>query len=210
MRFIAVSAIVASIASVVSATACNSTDSSYNGISAPIVQTFSDNTIIANMTISGTVSIVDGCNFAVKNFTYLPGSNDTVWYGRLNGNYTVGKQASPVVFTRFNNSDVLFTFTNGVSWNDMDSLVLYSNSLSMQMAYASFNLPRPTTSTTASTSATSTATTGSTVSATATSSTTSTSVPDQSSGASVNMRMVTADAYLMGIVMSFALTFIML
>lgn len=135
------------LASFVSSEQCVKEDTRYVGRVAKMEQVFVD----GNMTISGFAKIVDGCTFSVENFTFLPGSNDTVWYGRKDGDYNIGQRISTESFVSYNESEqVEFTLSSNVSLYDFDTMVLYSREYEVQMAYAKFDFPRPRSSSTVS------------------------------------------------------------
>jgi len=108
-------------------------DSAYGGRSAGIIQAG------GNGTISGTIKVIDGCSFEVDNFFYTSVANETVWYGRLNGNYSVGARISDAVISTANNVTVVYELLPSVRWDDLDTLIMYSTGDRMQVAYARFD-----------------------------------------------------------------------
>lgn len=142
-----VSAAVLSTVSTVSATC----DSKYSGSQAKLVQT-GDKMNGTALNVDGTITIVDGCAFKVSNFTYLPGSDNTRWYGRVNGNFTVSFPVSDDVVPPTTNGsvDMSFNLNPSITWDQLDTLILYSLSDKLQAGYARFNFAQNLNSTTTS------------------------------------------------------------
>src|SRR5690349_5024585 len=90
--------------SIAAAWKCDLEDTRYLGQNATLAQTVpfypidptTNVTILSNMTVSGTMRVVDACTFAIDNFVFLPGINgtiinDTFWYGIRDEHYNKGK-----------------------------------------------------------------------------------------------------------------------
>lgn len=134
---------------------CDLEDTRYLGQNATLVQAVSvypvnpsmNVTVVGNMTISGTMRVVDACTFAIDNFVFLPGlngtiSNDTFWYGIRDETYNKGKISDKAIEVT-NGTTVLFSFVDAPvarSWDDIDTLVLYSEKSAVALAYSHLNL----------------------------------------------------------------------
>lgn len=176
-----VSAAALSTVSTVSATC----DSKYSGSQAKLVQT-GDKMNGTALNVDGIITIVDGCAFKVSNFTYLPGSDNTRWYGRVNGNFTVSFPVSDDVVPPTTNGsvDMSFNLNPSITWDQLDTLILYSLSDKLQVGYARFNFAQNLNSTT----------TSSTVAPTSTSTSsmpTSTSMPSTTTDSTVTSATMT-------------------
>lgn len=78
-------------------------------------------------TISGTVEIVDGCKFVVKNFTF-PSGLPATWYGK-DQNAVEGYRLIQGVIAPSSGEDKIFTLSdtpgNSYDWNDFDTLTIF-------------------------------------------------------------------------------------
>jgi hypothetical protein len=121
---------------------CLSDDNKYIGKSAAIqqeIQHYPNNPNV-NITVSGTIRVIDGCTFTVEDFVFLPGFTDTLWYGRKNDDKTHAMIVSNTPVASSDNSSFTFTMTTTpgaeMSWDDMDTLVLFSRENKFEMAIA--------------------------------------------------------------------------
>lgn len=125
---------------------CDVNDSKFNGLKAPLLQSAAHipNQPQATFTIRGTAEIVDGCNFIIRNYTFLPGMAGAMWVGRR-GNDTVNTVGVNLLAVQSNNLDsqkIPLRQDAGapaVSWYDFDTLVLYSDTAKFEMASARFD-----------------------------------------------------------------------
>ena len=138
-------------------------ESKYSGTSTKLLQT-GDKMNGTDLNVSGTVTVINGCSFSVAKFTYLPGSNDTAWYGRLNGEFTVSFPVSDTIVPAMKGStSPTYTLDPSITWDKLDTLILYSRDNKLQVGYARFNFAENANATvTTTSSATSTATATST------------------------------------------------
>ena len=128
----------------VSAWKCDLEDSRYLGQTATLVQAIdvSPFNSTVNMTISGTMKVVDACSFSINNFIYTPELNDTFWYGIRDETYNKGMISNDTVHA-MNSETGIYTFSDypiARSWDDIDTLVLFSKSANLPIAYAKLNL----------------------------------------------------------------------
>jgi len=93
-----------------------------------------------NLTISGTVTMLDPCSFELTNFTYTPFVADTVWYGKQNGTFTIGKQVSNWSILPVNTTQpqLHYQLMDGVTFENIDTLIIYSPFHETQLAYVQF------------------------------------------------------------------------
>lgn len=131
-------------ATTVSAWKCEMDDMRYIGQVAtlvPSVQTHPGNETL-NMTISGSLSVTDACNFVIQNFTFTPYVNETYWYGIRDVTYNKGMISNDTVFES-NGTIAPFRFVDypiARGWDDVDTLVLFSRTFNIELARATLNL----------------------------------------------------------------------
>ena len=144
MRFYNIIASVAFLSSVVSSWKCDLEDTRYLGQTANLTQavTVSPDNSTVNMTISGTMRVVNACTFVIDNFVFLPGVNDTYWYGLRDEVDNKGMISNTTVVAS-NGTMETFSFVDAPiarGWDDVDTLILYSNKTNTALAYARLNL----------------------------------------------------------------------
>lgn len=125
----AVAATVVALQSTVEATLCSpGQNSKYVGLKAPLKQVKSYHESPRNkFMISGTVEIVDGCKFIVRDFVFPSGLSAT-WYGKdLNENE--GYRVIQGIVAPSSGEDRLFTLSdspgNSYDWSDFDTLTVF-------------------------------------------------------------------------------------
>ncbi|KNC97373.1 uncharacterized protein SPPG_07300 [Spizellomyces punctatus DAOM BR117] len=143
VRFTTLLLLAAATFSTISAKPCNVADTKYVGQKAVLKQVAASlpNQPAAVFQISGTAEILDGCNFIVRNFTFLPGYAGSVWLGRRPGDQMAKGVAENVVAS--NNLDSQkFTLRSvpgsEISFDEFDTLVLFSTIDNFEMATAQF------------------------------------------------------------------------
>ncbi|KAJ3188943.1 hypothetical protein HDU85_004659 [Gaertneriomyces sp. JEL0708] len=125
--------------------ACNLDEDTklFKGLTAPLVQVASHypDRPDHKLQISGTVEILDGCNFIVRNFTYFPQYDARVdWFGRWGDDTNAIRVSEPVGVSYLQDSPVtkLTGDGAGASFNDFDTLVLFSNERRFVLGTATF------------------------------------------------------------------------
>ncbi|KAI9011063.1 hypothetical protein BC832DRAFT_549583 [Gaertneriomyces semiglobifer] len=126
--------------------ACNLDEDTkaFKGLTAPVVQVASHypDRPDHKLQISGTVEILDGCNFVVRNFTYFPQYDARVdWFGRWGNNDNAIRVSEPVGASYLQDSPItkLTGDGTGASFHDFDTLVLFSNERRFVLATATFD-----------------------------------------------------------------------
>ena len=88
--------------------------------------------------VSGSVTILNPCAFRIQNFTFSPLVPDTVWYGKVGGNYTIGNFASYWSILESQNDTLSYELVDDVSFENIDTLIMYSRFYEVQLAYVQF------------------------------------------------------------------------
>ncbi|CAG8683794.1 14648_t:CDS:2 [Funneliformis caledonium] len=106
-------------------TLCSVSD--YTIVTVPLQQ-LKNNFRGLNVTVSGTVSIIDGCTFEVTGFTYSFAATGTYWFG---SNYTdpnaEAMLVSPTPVGQYQSAQsIKFKLTPSITFNDFNVLNLYS------------------------------------------------------------------------------------
>lgn len=89
-------------------------------------------------TISGSVTIIDACSFQLDNFTISSVAPDTYWYGKMSSNYSVGDIVSWGAIVPLNDTTVGYSLIDGKTFESIDTLIMYSKSAGLQLAYVTF------------------------------------------------------------------------
>lgn len=111
------------------ATTCTpGNQSKYVGLKAPLKQIKNYNESPRNrFVISGTVEIVDGCKFVVRDFKF-PNNLPATWYGK-DQKETEGYRIIQGVIAPSASEDKIFTLSetpgNSYDWNDFDTLTIF-------------------------------------------------------------------------------------
>lgn len=116
-------------------TSCVKTDPTNRGQQYVLIPD-SPNTNQVKRTVSGTVLIVDGCNFQVSAFQLQPPGHDVYWYGIPKGQPKVDENKPNQILlypkisgngglASYDGQTINFALTK-VSWSDMDGIGLYS------------------------------------------------------------------------------------
>lgn len=141
---IIISTLAAISSSLVSAWKCEMDDMRYLGQNATLIQTMDvtpyNSTV--NMTISGTMKVVDACTFMIENFVFQPEINETYWYGIRDETYDKGMISNDTVHAS-NGGSVNFSFVDypiARGWDDIDTLILISRLDNTILARAELNL----------------------------------------------------------------------
>lgn len=135
---------IASFSTVVSAWKCELDDVRYNGQNATLIQAIdvSPFNSTMNVTISGTMKVTDACSFTIENFVFQPEMNETFWYGIRDETYNKGMISNDSVVPH-NGETATYSFVDfpiARGWDDIDTLVLFSRSANVALAYAKLNL----------------------------------------------------------------------
>ena len=88
-------------------------------------------------TVSGGITILDACTFQLDNVTITSVAPDTVWYGKVSSDYTVGQQISGSIVP-MNDTTTSYTLMNGVTFESIDTLIMFSRVDQLQLAYVTF------------------------------------------------------------------------
>ncbi|KAJ3041928.1 hypothetical protein HDV00_008437 [Rhizophlyctis rosea] len=93
--------------------------------------------------VTGTATILNPCSFTVTNFTYNPILNNTEWIGKEFGNYTIGSSISYGTdgfggVPQLVNDSYTFTLLPNITFEKIDTVILYSRFYGLQLAYAQF------------------------------------------------------------------------
>ncbi|KAI9091790.1 hypothetical protein DFS34DRAFT_697235 [Phlyctochytrium arcticum] len=165
-------------ANTVDAKPCTKTDARFVGQKAVLRQGALAYPTNGTFTVSGTAEVVDGCTFIIRDFRYTPALAGGVdWYGRRGNLGTSGISVAKGVEASTAGDSPIFTFVDTVgaaaSWDDFDTLVLFSPTLNFELANAQF--------TSLVSNATSTATASTTAVATSTAVATTTTAPPKAS-----------------------------
>ena len=88
--------------------------------------------------ISGSATILDACTFQLDNFTASAIAPDTVIYGKMSSDYTVGQQVSWGSVLPTNGTTLQYTLVDGITFENIDTLILYSRPAGLQLAYVTF------------------------------------------------------------------------
>jgi len=105
------------------------------------------------ITLTGTLSIVDGCRFQVNGFSYSTALPLTFWFGS-NGLNTTGVQiAKEQVPQIVNPATIQYQLLNNTKFDSFDTILLASkqNTNQIIIGYATISKPTPTTNATATT-----------------------------------------------------------
>jgi len=88
--------------------------------------------------LSGTMTLINGCYFQLSNFTFTP-FVQTLWYGKEQGNYTIGDPISNwSILENFNKTNLVYYLMEGKSFSTFNSIILYSYEMGLQLGYAQF------------------------------------------------------------------------
>lgn len=157
-----------SLAGIASAALCSPTVYPYasQNVSVPFTavttaQTGAGNTQIQPPKISGTFSIVNGCSFVVKAFTFTPNAGTSyTFYGILKTNASLGVQLIPGTIAAATGADVTFNFLADAavlppySFDEISGVEIFDTTNQIVWAVATLppvaNVTTPTTAPTAS------------------------------------------------------------
>lgn len=112
------------------AVACNSSDTTFTGKKALLMQLPEPSFSKIKRIVGGTVEVINGCQFTVKNLTIIPASTDMYWYGiPLIKPPPEEPQTMRIVAARlgnYNGNIITFALIPEVSFNDLGAIMVYS------------------------------------------------------------------------------------
>lgn len=99
--------------------ACNIADQKYVNHTAKIVNVETSTTEIAH-SVGGSIKILSGCTFFVRNMTIIPTGNAVYWYGISSSNNTEGyPRIVPSALGSYNGQSIIFTLDPQYSFDDV-------------------------------------------------------------------------------------------
>jgi hypothetical protein len=97
---------------------------------------------VTHFNVSGFATMIDACTFQVDNMTITSVAPDSVWYGKMSSDDGIGKMVSWGSVQATNGSTTQYTFMEGITFKDVNTIILYSRAT--QTKLASFTFPRKT------------------------------------------------------------------
>lgn len=121
--------------SVAYATQCQPSDTTYRGVNAALINQ------VAKYSISGTVEVIDGCSFTIKEFTFYPPALETYFYGSSSLETSDGFRIVQDQVAAVNGLDRNFTLSGLTSpqthsWSEFRVLKMFSEVDNSLLAYA--------------------------------------------------------------------------
>ena len=106
--------------------ACDPLDVSLTNVSTKIINVEPSNTAIRHL-VGGSVKIVDGCTFTVRNMTIIPTGNSAYWYGVPKKNNTdLYPRVVPAALGSYNGQFITFKLDPQYSFTDMSIMEIRS------------------------------------------------------------------------------------
>lgn len=107
--------------------ACVITDMSLTNITSAKILNVESNTVQINHSVGGSVKIIDGCTFSVRNMTIIPTGNAAYWYGVPKTNNTdLYPRVVAAALGSYNGQFITFHLDPQYSFTDMDFMEIRS------------------------------------------------------------------------------------
>ena len=105
--------------------ACNVADQKYVNHTAKIVNVESSTTKIKH-SVGGSVKILSGCTFSVRNMTIIPTGNGVYWYGTTGNNTDGYPRIVASALGSYNGQSIIFSLDPQYSFDDVEIMEIRS------------------------------------------------------------------------------------